>query len=57
MTLRIVHGLRAGVVHILEGRCHEDDPDVNLLTEDGVTDMGHGATFYECFVEVGSANV
>jgi len=52
MTLRIAHGLRAGIVHILEGRCHEDDPDVNLLTEDGVTDMGHGATFYECFVEV-----
>jgi hypothetical protein len=26
-----------------------------LLTDDGVTDMGHGATFYECLVEVSRA--
>jgi anaerobic selenocysteine-containing dehydrogenase len=53
MTLRIVHGIRPGVVHVLEGRCHEDDPLVNILTDEGVTDMGYGATFYDCFVEVG----
>jgi anaerobic selenocysteine-containing dehydrogenase len=52
VTLRIAYGLGAGVVHLLEGRCHEGDPQVNLLTGEGVTDMGNGATFYDCFVEV-----
>ena len=33
----------------------EGDPWLNLLTDDGVTDMGHGATFYECLVEVEKA--
>jgi len=28
------------------------DPDVNALTAEGLTDMNHGATFYECLVEV-----
>jgi hypothetical protein len=40
------------VVHVLEGRCVPHDPWVNLVTDDGVTDMGFGATFYECRVEV-----
>jgi hypothetical protein len=40
------------VVHVLEGRCVPDDPWMNLVTDDGVTDMGWGATFYECRVEV-----
>ncbi len=52
MTLRIVHGIRRGVVHVLEGRSHGGDPEVNRLTDEGVTDMGFGPTFYECFVEV-----
>ncbi|MBT8396761.1 MAG: molybdopterin oxidoreductase family protein, partial [Gemmatimonadetes bacterium] len=45
-------GIRKGVVHVLEGRCVPDDPWVNLVTSDGVTDMGFGAVFYECRVEV-----
>ena len=45
-------GIRRGVVHVLEGRCVPDDPWINLVTDDGVTDMGFGATFYECRVEV-----
>lgn len=52
LEVRIDEGLRPGVVHILEGRCHEGDPEVNRLTDAGVTDMNHGATFYECLVEV-----
>ncbi len=52
IRVRLDHGIRAGVVHVLEGRCHEGDPEVNLLTDAGVTDMNHGATFYECLVEV-----
>jgi anaerobic selenocysteine-containing dehydrogenase len=55
IQVRLDHGLRRGVVHILEGRCHDGDPEVNLLTDDGVTDMNHGATFYECLVEVEKA--
>ncbi len=53
IPVRIDHGIRPGVVHILEGRCHAGDPDVNQLTAAGVTDMNYGATFYECLVEVG----
>ena len=55
VTVRVDHGIRPGVVHILEGRCHQLDPEVNLLTGAGVTDMNHGATFYECLVEVARA--
>jgi anaerobic selenocysteine-containing dehydrogenase len=48
-------GIRRGVVHVLEGRCVPEDPWMNLVTGDAVTDMGFGATFYECRVEVGPA--
>jgi len=50
--VRFNPGIRKGVVHVLEGRCVPDDPWMNLVTDDGVTDMGYGATFYECRVEV-----
>jgi hypothetical protein len=40
---------------VIEGRCSQDDPEVNRLTSDAVTDMNHGATFYECLVEVRKA--
>ncbi len=53
VEVHLDHGLRSGVVHVIEGRCQEDDPWLNLLTSDSVTDMNHGATFYECLVEVG----
>lgn len=52
LRIRLSAGIRQGVVHVIEGRCVPDDPFVNLLTDDGVTDMNHGATFYECLVEV-----
>ncbi|MEW5983193.1 MAG: molybdopterin-dependent oxidoreductase [Acidobacteriota bacterium] len=55
LPARVTPGIRAGVVHVLEGRCRPDDPDVNALTDEGVTDMNHGATFYECLVEVAPA--
>jgi anaerobic selenocysteine-containing dehydrogenase len=53
--VRLDHGIRQGVVHVLEGCCHDGDPEVNRLTDAGVTDMNHGATFYECLVEVSRA--
>ena len=56
LEVRIDEGLRPGVVHVLEGRCHEGDPDINLLTDAGVTDLNHGATFYECLVEAARAD-
>jgi anaerobic selenocysteine-containing dehydrogenase len=52
LPVHIDPGIRQGVVHVLEGRCSDLDPLVNLLTGDGVTDMNHGAVFYECLVEV-----
>jgi anaerobic selenocysteine-containing dehydrogenase len=53
--VRINPGIRPGVVHVIEGRCVDGDPWMNLVTDDGITDMGYGATFYECLVEVGRA--
>lgn len=53
IEIHLDHGIRPGVVHVIEGRCSPDDPWMNLLTDDAVTDMNHGATFYECLVEVG----
>ncbi len=55
LPVRVTPGIRPGVVHVLEGWCHDGDPDVNALTAEGVTDMNHGATFYECLVEVAPA--
>ncbi len=55
LIARVTPGIRPGVVHVLEGWCHEGDPDVNALTAEGITDMNHGATFYECLVEVARA--
>jgi anaerobic selenocysteine-containing dehydrogenase len=55
LTARVTPGIRPGVVHVLEGWCHDGDPDVNVLTGEGITDMNHGATFYECLVEVARA--
>jgi anaerobic selenocysteine-containing dehydrogenase len=52
LVARVTPGIRPGVVHVLEGWCHAGDPDVNALTAEGLTDMNHGATFYECLVEV-----
>jgi anaerobic selenocysteine-containing dehydrogenase len=53
--VRLNPGIRPGVVHVIEGRCVPDDPWMNMVTDDGVTDMGWGATFYECRVEVEEA--
>jgi anaerobic selenocysteine-containing dehydrogenase len=55
LVVRLTRGIRPGVVHVLEGRCHPGDPDVNVLIDEGVTDMNHGATFYACLVDVGPA--
>jgi anaerobic selenocysteine-containing dehydrogenase len=55
LAVRVTPGIRPGVVHVLEGWCHDGDPDVNALTAEGLTDMNHGATFYECLVEVAAA--
>ena len=52
LQIHVDPGIRPGVVHVIEGCIDEDDPEVNRLTADGVTDMNHGAVFYECLVEV-----
>jgi anaerobic selenocysteine-containing dehydrogenase len=55
LRARVTPGIRPGVVHVLEGVCHDGDADVNALTDEGVTDMNHGATYYECLVEVAAS--
>lgn len=52
LAARVTPAVRPGVVHVLEGWCHPGDPDVNALTAEGLTDMNHGAIFYECLAEV-----
>ncbi len=52
VPVRLNPGILPGVVHIAEGRFAEGDPMINRLTDDGVTDIGYGAVFYECLVEV-----
>jgi anaerobic selenocysteine-containing dehydrogenase len=52
VEVHVTPGIRPGVVHVIEGRCTESDAAINTLTEDGSTDMNHGATYYECLVEV-----
>lgn len=52
LLIHVDPGIRPGVVHVIEGCCGLDDPEVNRLIGDGVTDMNHGAVFYECLVEV-----
>jgi anaerobic selenocysteine-containing dehydrogenase len=55
LPVHLDEGIRPGVVHVIEGRCASEDPDLNVLTAAGITDMNNGATFYECLVEVGRA--
>ena len=55
LGIHLTPGIRRGVVHVIEGRCGPGDPEMNRLTDDGITDMNYGATFYECLVEVEKA--
>jgi anaerobic selenocysteine-containing dehydrogenase len=57
MLLRaeLTPGLRQGVVRIPAvrwGKLAEDGQTVNALTSERLTDIGNGATFYNCLVEV-----
>jgi anaerobic selenocysteine-containing dehydrogenase len=55
LPARVANGLRPGVVRIPSTRWHknaEDGQGVNVLTSDRLTDIGGGATFYSCLVEV-----
>jgi len=55
LEVHVTPGVRRGVVHVIEGRCRPDDPEMNRLTSDEITDMNYGAVFYECLVEVRKA--
>jgi anaerobic selenocysteine-containing dehydrogenase len=55
LRARLNEGLRPGVVRIPSTRWPkraEDGQGVNVLTSDRLTDIGGGATFYNCLVEV-----
>jgi anaerobic selenocysteine-containing dehydrogenase len=55
LCARVAHGLRSGVVRVPSTRWHkqaDDGQGVNVLTSDRLTDIGGGATFYSCLVEV-----
>ena len=53
MPVRHDEGVRPGVAVVYSGKwISRDGMSVNVLTSDHVTDMGYGATFFDCLVEV-----
>jgi len=49
-------GVRPGVVALPQGRwISKDGHSINVLTHDDVTDMGYGAIYFDCLVQVESA--
>ncbi len=55
LRAEVTGNLRSGVVRIPSVRWHksaDDGQGVNCLTSDRLTDIGGGATFYNCMVEV-----
>jgi anaerobic selenocysteine-containing dehydrogenase len=55
LVAQVDSALREGVVRASAVRWNKKAPDrrnVNVLTSDRLTDIGGGATFYSCLVEV-----
>ena len=52
VELRESEDLPPGVVLVYEGGSVIQGKGVNLLTPPGETDMGHGPTYYDCFVRI-----
>jgi anaerobic selenocysteine-containing dehydrogenase len=50
--VNITESIKPGVVNVYEGLSESTGASVNMLTSQGVSDIGWGATYYECFVEV-----
>jgi Anaerobic dehydrogenases, typically selenocysteine-containing len=48
----ITDNIKPGVVNIHEGLPERSGASVNILTSQDISDMGYGAVYYECFVEV-----
>jgi len=52
----LAEGVRAGVVALPQGRwISKDGYSINVLTHDDVTDLGYGAIFFDCLVQVEAA--
>jgi len=57
LPVRLDPGLKPGVVVLPQGRwIARDGFSVNVLTHDDITDMGYGAIYFDCLVEVESEN-
>ena len=53
LPVRLDPGLKRGVVVLPQGRwIARDGFSVNVLTHDDITDMGYGAIYFDCLVEV-----
>ena len=53
LVARIDDAVKAGVVVFPQGRwISRDGLSTNVLTHDGVTDMGYGAIYFDCLVQV-----
>lgn len=50
--VNITDTIKPGVVNIYEGLSEHRDASVNMLTGQEKSDIGWGATFYDCYVEV-----
>jgi anaerobic selenocysteine-containing dehydrogenase len=53
LPAKLTDAVRQGVVAVPQGRSSAfDGVPVNVLTHDDVTDMGYGAVFFDCLVQV-----
>jgi anaerobic selenocysteine-containing dehydrogenase len=53
LPAKLTDAVRRGVVAVPQGRSSAfDGVPVNVLTHDDVTDMGYGAVFFDCLVQV-----
>lgn len=55
LRCQVSDGVRPGVVHAPSVRWNKRNPDghgINVLTQEKLTDIGGGPTFYNCLVEV-----
>ena len=53
LPAQLTDSVRAGVVAVPQGRSSAvDGVPVNVLTHDDVTDIGYGAIYFDCLVQV-----
>jgi len=53
----ITDNVKAGVVNVFEGLSESTGASVNVLVAQDISDIGWGATYYDCFVDVKKCDI